>query len=138
MKPEYFFVFDNNVLVSAFLFRKSTTRQAYDLSINIGQILYCEETLHELWEIMVRPKFDPYLPLHGRIVLLKGFEQISLKSSIDRQVTICRDPKDDMFLGLALSSSADCITSGDKDLLVLSESFEVPILTPAQFLEQYS
>jgi len=35
-------------------------------------------------------------------------------------VTICRDPKDNKFLELALEVNAACIVTGDKDLLVLN------------------
>ena len=43
--------------------------------------------------------------------------------------------RDDQFLSLATSGNADCIVSGDKDLLVLNPFHEIPIVTPAQFLE---
>lgn len=109
MNPERLFVFDNNVLVSAFLFRSSTPRQALDLALSIGQILRTDQTLDELWEVLVRPKFDPYLTLAERITLLKGFEQISFPAISSIEVTLCRDPRDDKFLSLALSANAESI-----------------------------
>lgn len=84
----------------------------------------------------MRPKFDRYLSLAERMTLLKGFEQISFPVIPSIEVTLCRDPKDDKFLSLALSANAECITSGDQDLLLLADSFPIQILTPAQFLEQ--
>lgn len=45
-------------------------------------------------------------------------------------VSICRDPKDNKYLELALSGKADCIITGDKDLLVLHPFDNIPILTP--------
>ena len=47
----------------------------------------------------------------------------------------CRDSDDDKFLELAVSESAACIVSGDKDLLVLSPFRGIPIMRPAAFLE---
>lgn len=136
MNPERQFVFDNNVLVSTFLFRNGTPRQAFDLAVSIGQILRSDQTLDEIWEVLMRPKFDRYLSLAERMTLLKGFEQISFPVIPSIEVTLCRDPKDDKFLSLALSANAECITSGDQDLLLLADSFPIQILTPAQFLEQ--
>lgn len=137
MNPERKFVFDNNVLVSAFLFRKSTTRTAFDLALSLGQILHSDETLDELWQVLVRPKFDRYLSLSERLTLLQGFEQVSRRVSITVRVALCRDPKDDKFLSLALSAQAECITSGDQDLLVLAGSFPIPIISPTAFVAQY-
>ena len=50
-----------------------------------------------------------------------------------QKVTACRDPKDDKFLEAALVAKADCIVSGDTDLLVLNPFEEIPILRPAEF-----
>lgn len=138
MNPERRFVFDTNVLVSAFLLRNSVPRQALDLAMAIGTVVRSNETLDELWEVLVRPKFDRYLPLADRITLLKGFELASHHEMIREHITMCRDPKDDKFLSLSLASNAECITTGDQDLLALTDVFAVPILTVAQFLEQKS
>lgn len=51
-------------------------------------------------------------------------------------VNDCRDPKDNKFLEIAISGNADCIVSGDKDLMVLHPYRGISILTPMQFLEQ--
>lgn len=52
---------------------------------------------------------------------------------ITERITMCRDPKDDKFLELAMSGRADVIVSGDSDLLVLDRFRDIPILTPAAF-----
>jgi putative PIN family toxin of toxin-antitoxin system len=51
-----------------------------------------------------------------------------------RKVSACRDPKDDKFLEAALAGGADCIVSGDADLLVLTQFKNIPVLRPAEFL----
>jgi predicted nucleic acid-binding protein len=48
--------------------------------------------------------------------------------------TMCRDPKDDKFLEAALAGDADCLVSGDADLLDLTPFEGIPILRPAEFL----
>jgi predicted nucleic acid-binding protein len=50
------------------------------------------------------------------------------------QVTDCRDPKDNLYLELALAAEADTIVSSDADLLVLHPWRSVRILRPADYL----
>lgn len=137
MTTENRFVFDTNVLVSAFLLRQSTARRTLDLAMEMGQIVCSDETLLELKTVLERHKFDRYLPLADRIALYRAFEKISVAQSVSFHIALCRDPKDDKFLSLALAAQATCIVSGDEDLLVLAEAFEVPILRPADFLLRF-
>ena len=46
-----------------------------------------------------------------------------------------RDPSDQPILGTLLSSRADYLITGDKDLLALAEQY--PILTPAAFWQRH-
>jgi putative PIN family toxin of toxin-antitoxin system len=51
---------------------------------------------------------------------------------------ICRDSKDDMVLECALLAHADCIVTGDKDLLSLESFRGIRILTPRDFLDVHT
>ncbi len=53
------------------------------------------------------------------------------------EITECRDPKDNKFLELAVAGNADCIVTGDKDLLVLDPFRNIRIITPKEFLDQF-
>jgi len=50
---------------------------------------------------------------------------------------VCRDPKDNKYLELAVAANASCIVTGDQDLLVLNPFRNIPILTSADFLAQF-
>jgi hypothetical protein len=50
-------------------------------------------------------------------------------------LSICRDPKDDKFLELAVAGKADVIVSGDDDLLVLDPFREIRIVPARAFLQ---
>jgi putative PIN family toxin of toxin-antitoxin system len=50
----------------------------------------------------------------------------------------CRDPDDLPVLGTALAADADCIVSGDKDLLELGSFRGIPILGPRALWERIS
>ncbi|MDE2844360.1 MAG: putative toxin-antitoxin system toxin component, PIN family [Chloroflexota bacterium] len=46
---------------------------------------------------------------------------------------MCRDPKDDKFLELAVSGQASHIVSGDQDMLELHPFRGIPVLSPRSF-----
>jgi predicted nucleic acid-binding protein len=55
--------------------------------------------------------------------------------NITERMAACRDPRDDKFLELAVNGSADLIVTGDRDLLALNPFREIPIITPAEFVQ---
>ena len=50
---------------------------------------------------------------------------------------IQEDPSDDRFLECAVSGKADCIVSGDKHLLKLTQFHGIPIMKPATFVKKH-
>jgi len=48
---------------------------------------------------------------------------------------IAEDPDDDKFLACAVAANTSAIISGDPHLLGLGSYRNIPIMTPAQFLE---
>ncbi len=51
---------------------------------------------------------------------------------------VCRDPNDLTVLGTALAGNADCIITGDKDLLVIHPFCGIAILSPRDFYQHIS
>jgi uncharacterized protein len=58
--------------------------------------------------------------------------------AIAERIVACRDPTDDKFLELAVNGHADPIVSGDGDLLALNLFRDIPIVTPAAFVQGIS
>jgi putative PIN family toxin of toxin-antitoxin system len=54
----------------------------------------------------------------------------------DRQVTVCRDPEDNMVIEAALAGEARWVVTGDEDLLSLGTYETVSFVTPRAFLER--
>ncbi|NMG19468.1 putative toxin-antitoxin system toxin component, PIN family [Brasilonema bromeliae SPC951] len=128
------FVFDTNVLISAFLFSQSKPRQALDKAQDIGVIIFSSSVFSELREVLYRPKFDRYLTEERRQELLEDLTQTAQFIDVTEQISECRDPKDNKYLELALSGQAECIVTGDDDLLVLNSFRGIKILTVQEFL----
>jgi putative PIN family toxin of toxin-antitoxin system len=128
------FVFDTNVIVSAALLAGSVPRRAFDAALEEGALLISVPTLLELAEVLSRERLNKYLLEQERmrflVALLKEAELVEITETI----TDCRDAKDNKFLELAVSGKADCVVSGDNDLLVLNPFRGIPILTPREFL----
>ena len=80
-------------------------------------------------------KFDKYFTDERRFQIITRIERNSRLFIPVETLTIGRDPKDNMFLELAVSANAACIVSGDYDLLVLHPFRDIPIITPAEFLK---
>ena len=132
------FVFDANVLVSAFLFSQSKPRQALDKAQDIGIILVSSSFFTELQEVLSRPKFDRYITLERRKELLENLVETAEFINVNEQINECRDPKDNKYLELAVSGKAECIITGDEDLLVLNPFRQIDILMVQKFLDENS
>ena len=128
------FVLDTNVVVSGLLLAGSIPRQAFDKAHTQGTLLISVPTLLELTEVLHRKQFNKYLLEEERMRFLVGLLKESELFETTEAITECRDPKDNKFLELAFCGKADCIISGDDDLLVLNPFREIPIITPREFL----
>jgi uncharacterized protein len=129
------FVLDANVLISASLFSQGKPRQALKKAQSTGVLLMSDSTFDELERVLSRPKFDKYLPLSQRIEFLQDLAETVQFINVMAQIIECRDPKDNQYLELAVSGRADCIVTGDEDLLVLNPFRDIKILTAQAFLD---
>ena len=129
-------VLDTNVLISAALRPTGPPREVLDVVRTAsGILLFSRESFDELRSRLLRPKFDAYVGWEGRIVYLAQLTAVSEWVSIAGAKLGCRDPDDDMILETALMGEADCLITGDRDLLEMSSFCGIPIVTPADFLD---
>ncbi len=130
------FVLDTNVIVSAMLLPRSMPRKAFDLAFARGVVLVSDLMLIELDDVLRRPRFERYVSEVERLQFLARFIQDTIVIEVAEVITDCRDPKDNKFLELAVSGAANCIISGDVDLLVLHPFRGIPVMTPQEFVCQ--
>ena len=129
-------VLDTNVAVSAALLPRSTPRRAFDLILEYSTFLMSVATLAELNEVLRRPRFDRYLSEEKRLAFLAAVLRESEMVVVTAVVSVCRDPRDDKFLELAVSGAATHIISGDDDLLSLHPFRGVAIISPQDFVSE--
>jgi uncharacterized protein len=127
-------IVDTNVLISRLLIPHSVAGRAVSRLIKITRLLVSEDTLAELAQTIARDKFNPYASLEDRQEFFRLYARLAEWVPISSTVRVCRDPKDDKFLELAMDGQAQMLVTGDKDLLGLSPYRGIEILTPAAAL----
>lgn len=129
-------VVDSNVLISALLQPSGRTAEVIDLvGAAGGTLLFSDETFAELASRLLRPKFDRYVEQATRQRFLADLASVGEWVAITGAVRACRDPDDDKFLETAVNGAADCLVTGDGDLLALHPFGALPILTPRAFVD---
>ena len=131
-------VLDTNCIISALLFSRGNMawlRQGWQTQLFIP--LSSKETVLELMRVLSYPKFQ--LTVDEQQQLLSEYlphtvpiAQVTSKPSMP----MVRDVDDQKFLNLAISGKADCLVTGDQDLLVLKGMSNVAILTLQEFKDQ--
>jgi putative PIN family toxin of toxin-antitoxin system len=129
-------VIDTNVLLSAAIYPSSPSAQALLTAFTFCEIYHSRETLHEIRTVLNRPKFDRYFldAEFTRDLFLAAYIDKSIEAEITQVSTDCQDPKDNMFLSLALSVGASIIVSGDTKHLIPMHPYKgIEILLPKDF-----
>ena len=126
-------ILDANIYISAVLFGGKPgevylygLREAYDLYVSPHILEEMDKCLSE--------KFD----WDKKVVnaYIQQIKRIAHYYNVQNIVSgICRDPKDDHILSLAVEADADYIVSGDKDLLSLKNFHAIKILDAGKYLE---
>lgn len=125
-------VVDTNVFISAALKASSWPAMVVRWVDSYGTLLKSQSTEQEVMLVLQRPRFAPMILPEFIDNINRMFTSAQLVTITER-VIMCRDPKDDKFLELALNGRADLIISGDVDLLVLDQFQKIPIIDPATF-----
>jgi uncharacterized protein len=97
-------------------------------------LLASRDLLLELETRLARPKFEKYADENRRKAFVADLALAAVQVETSGTLRACRDHDDDKLLEIAVSGSADCIVTGDQDLLVLDPFRGIRILTPAAFL----
>jgi putative PIN family toxin of toxin-antitoxin system len=126
-------VLDTNVIFSAFA-THGLAHAVFELCLQHHEIVVSRPILKEL-EVHFTGKLKmPSEKSREILAFLNEFCLVGKPAALKKSA--CRDRSDDHVLGLALAARADCIVSGDQDLLVMKKIQKTPILNPRQFWEK--
>jgi putative PIN family toxin of toxin-antitoxin system len=129
-------VIDTNVLISGLFSTTSTPALAVERAVTSGQLVASRDTLRELVDTLLAPKFDRYVPRERRDALLLRLAALVDIVEIIQRVHASRDPDDDKFLEAAVNGRADVLVTGDHDLLALHPFRGITIVTPATYMRR--
>ena len=123
-------VLDSNVIVAAFSSR-GLCASLFELCLDRYTIMISDFILAEVSRILQDRFKMPSKNVKTIVDYLQEFCVITSYQKLPKR--ICRDPYDDEILALAISSEADYIITGDKDLLDLKDYQSIQIVSPRQF-----
>lgn len=127
-------VLDTNILVSAALRNGSVPHRSLLKARMEAKLLASDETLLEFRSVLLRNKFDRDVARVLCMGLVEEYARLCTLVPIPAPIRVCRDPRDDKFLEVAVHGRADAIITGDADLLALDPFHGIAILTPSAYL----
>ncbi len=128
-------ILDTNLLISRALTLKSVTANAVRTIIEHCHIIVSQATMDEFATVLCRIGSKGYIKEKESYDLILAYKEIVEWIPIIEHVQICRDPKDDKFLDLAINGKAEYIITGDQDLLVLHPFKDTKILPHSEFIK---
>lgn len=125
-------VIDTNIWIS-FLIGKHLAGLHRHIDSGRVEVVTCEAQLRELADVLNRPRIRKYISEVQAETFLDLLCEIALMVEPVQGPTICRDPKDDYLLYMAIAARADYLVSGDNDLLTLDYIVDTKIITYTDF-----
>jgi len=129
------YICDTNILLSSLISSSSPPAQTVDFIKDNGLFSFSKETFSEFEEVLKRPKFDKFLSKERRLNFINKIFELSVFYEVHDKTDICRDPKDNKFLDIAIVSHAELLITGDEDLLILERIEKTSIITPRNFVD---
>ncbi len=135
-------VADANVLISAALARSPQAPSVLTLDAALdgrAELITSPALLREIASVLTRPRLRKYLTVDeaARFVADLASQTTLLADPSGPHPAVCRDPRDDYLVALAVTNDAEAIISGDLDLLDIAPGqLAVEVVTPRQFVER--
>lgn len=124
-------VFDCNVFLQALANDESAAAKALDfLEAGLITLFVSEPILREVRDVLTRPKIRKQMPRITDVRVSALLERLTNKAILFQNIPEAfqykRDPKDEMYINLAIVANASHLVSRDKDLLdLMTASTEV-------------
>ena len=128
-------VIDTNIFIS-FLISDSYSKLDKFLRENKVRLIFSEELLNEILEVVSRPKMKKYFTNQDVTNLLDGISEHADLVEVTSEINICRDKKDNFLLSLCVDSQANYLLTGDEDLLVIKKFKKTSIIKIGEYLRK--
>lgn len=125
-------VLDSNVLIAAFATR-GLCQSLLEVCLSDHDLFVSEHLLKEVQRNLAIKIKLPTNIIQDIMAFLRDRTMLITPDLVSEDA--CLDKDDLPILGLAQAASADCIVTGDKDLLVLGRFGEIPIYSPRTFAD---
>jgi putative PIN family toxin of toxin-antitoxin system len=132
-KPERI-ILDTNLWIS-FLISKDFAKLDKILFSGKCRLVFSEELMQEFLQVASRPKFKKYFSPDDLEAILETIEDYADFCHVTTITTLCRDPKDNFLLSLAIDGEADYLLTGDNDLLDLGNAGKARIINITTYLQ---
>ncbi len=122
---------DTNVLIAAFI-TPGICHELLEHCLRRHQIVLSEFLLTEFQTHLVHKFHFSSREIRAAVGLLR--QRVIVVEPVTLPDRVYRDEDDDQVLGTALAGQADCIVTGDKDLLDIKKFNSIAIIKPSDFL----
>lgn len=132
-------VLDTNVVVSGIIKPDGAPGRVLELLISgVFELAQSPALVDDLRETLRKPRLRKFLRMSPAEADARIHQLAVLADTVDAGPVgeaLLRDPDDAIVLGVAVEAHADCIVTGDEDVLVFGAFEGIPIVTPRQFLD---
>ncbi|HEX9726517.1 MAG TPA: putative toxin-antitoxin system toxin component, PIN family [Vicinamibacteria bacterium] len=132
-------VIDTNIFIRALIKPSGSVGPVLDrLAAGDFTAIYSEPLLEELLATLALPRIRKKYRLSD-VDIADLLALLALRELVEpgRNVKVCRDPDDDMFIEAALEGKAAWVVTGDEDLLSLKKFESIRFVTPRRFLDSF-
>ncbi|MCK9207885.1 MAG: putative toxin-antitoxin system toxin component, PIN family [Salinivirgaceae bacterium] len=128
----YKIIIDSNIWIS-FLIGKNLQGLQYYIDSKKIQLITCNEQIVELNAVFKKPKLAKYFSKKQVSVFFDLLEESSEFITLTTKSDLCRDPKDNYLVSLAIDSKADYLITSNKDLIELDKIGITSVISFADF-----
>ena len=111
-------VLDSNVLISAAISPLGKPFACLVWVLDCATLIASRQIINEVETRLARAKFAKYVDKERRRAFVADLSLSAVLVEVTGLLKACRDPDDDMLLETAILGRADCLVTGDQDLLV--------------------
>jgi putative PIN family toxin of toxin-antitoxin system len=137
-RTEVAVVLDTNVLVSALIFGGHLAPLADMIESGTLRMFLTRELLEELARVLTYPKLARVLTRRGltaeNVIRPVVAQAVLIIPKPLGRIVVVADPADDAVLACAATAGVEYIVSGNRHLTDLETFYDIPIVTPMQFL----